>query len=444
MSSGACGSDLETGPCDDASSLFTGYTGREGLSRALTKGSGPPSEQQRTSAALSVGYSTVNAAFDSMSAALPVEDSPKAKVAREVEGATSLTTAEAGAGAADGAPDMRHIVTEDTPFRRGMHTELELRQAAETEEGARGTAAQQEAATSGITAAASGRGDSEVPVVKLLPLVLGKGGCGCVYAGEMGGLPVAVKLIAEDLSQLHPDDAADELEVLARCTHPCIVRVLAACAKPPRPCIVMESARPPMPAHGTLGESPDRWPPRLVRLITECWDKDPRRRPAAAEVVKRLLVFQQDLELGSVMVESGDVKSTGGEGAASRGVLEALEALHISQDLMPEAGPEGLGAEGGSGAPGPKAALASSPHRASPSSGLLNRAHGTASANGVASAARVPPWVSPIPEESTREAAGEEDMGSAMALACSPQAGPGGPSSPTESPEAEDLQGIQG
>ncbi|KAG2491543.1 hypothetical protein HYH03_010114 [Edaphochlamys debaryana] len=267
------------------------------------------------------------------------------------------------------------------------------------------------------------------------------GGFGRVYAGEMGGQAVAVKLIAEDLGHLHPEDAAhlvrgfeQELEVLARCSHPCIVRVLAACANPPRPCIVMErmetslermlhgapgtllplpvvihialevargleylhptvlhrdlkpgnvlindphsphpvvkisdfglsrlrqtmlqtmhpeagtpaylapecydlsaegityktdiyswgvlvwealagykpwsgmntvkiavsiqvhNARLPMPAVGAPGEGIDRWPLKLVRLIAECWDRDPLRRPAAAELVKRLLLIQE-------------------------------------------------------------------------------------------------------------------------------------------------------
>ncbi|KAG2491542.1 hypothetical protein HYH03_010113 [Edaphochlamys debaryana] len=286
----------------------------------------------------------------------------------------------------------------------------------------------------------------EIPVVRLLPKLLGRGGFGRVYAGEMDGQAVAVKLIAEDLGLLNPRDAAEivkgfeqELEVLARCSHPCIVRMLAACAKPPRPCIVMErmetslermlhgapgtllplpvvihialevargleylhptvlhrdlkpgnvlindphsphpvvkisdfglsrlrqtmlqtmhpeagtpaylapecfdlsapgitykadiyawgilvwealagiklikpwmgmtivniavsvqvcNCRLPMPAvgMGAPGEGIDRWPPRLVRLIAECWDRDPLRRPAAAELVKRLLVIQE-------------------------------------------------------------------------------------------------------------------------------------------------------
>ncbi|KAG2491585.1 hypothetical protein HYH03_010152 [Edaphochlamys debaryana] len=274
--------------------------------------------------------------------------------------------------------------------------------------------------------------------VQLQPLVLGHGVLGRVYAGEADGQAVAVKLLPESLGDLSSAAAVQqELEVLARCTHPCVVRVLAACTKPPRPCIVMErmetsldgllygrpdtllplpvvvhialevargleylhptvlhgdlkpgnvlisnpdsatpdvkitdaglsqarreatlqtghpdpgtaaylapesfkpvdevvtcktdiyswgvlvwealagvqpwlgltsanialyvheyDARLPMPPHGTRGEDSSRWPGMMVRLLTECWDKDPLRRPAAAELVRRLLVIQQAL-----------------------------------------------------------------------------------------------------------------------------------------------------
>ncbi|KAG2491591.1 hypothetical protein HYH03_010158 [Edaphochlamys debaryana] len=526
MSSGACGSDIEAGTCDDASSLFNG---REGLSRAVTLKSTGPASAQHPSATLSVSGSIAGTAHDALNSTLPVLDSPTVEAcedARAARGAERVAAAATAVGAAGGAPGMGHIVTEDTPFRRGMHTELELRQAAEVEEGG---AAKPRATTGGPAAAGSGFGGSGgVPVVRLSAIVLGKGGCGCVYAGEMGGLPVAVKLIAEDLSQLHPDDAADVAKAFEQASgvgaegametslegmlygrpdtllplpvvihialevargleylHPSVVHrdlkpgnVLINNPDSPKPVVKITdfglsrlmstllvtenpeagtpayvapecydldadgithkadiyawgvlvwealagvrpwlglntvniamhvhvySSRPPMPAHGTLGESPDRWPPRLVRLITECWDKDPRRRPAAAEVVKRLLVFQQDLELGSVSVGGGDVRSTGGEAAASREVLEALEALSISSDLQPAPGTERQGAEGCSGTAGVTppvvtATTTTQPAAASPARVPSYRGNAGLSGNGVASAARAPPWVSPIPE----------------------------------------------
>ncbi|PNH07261.1 putative serine/threonine-protein kinase, partial [Tetrabaena socialis] len=83
-----------------------------------------------------------------------------------------------------------------------------------------------------------------VDIVKLLPVVLGKGAFGRVYEGTYRGQRVAVKQVV-DLSEgatLEDLQAsfAQELEVLGRCEHPNILRILAACLTPPRPCLVME------------------------------------------------------------------------------------------------------------------------------------------------------------------------------------------------------------
>ncbi|GIL85729.1 hypothetical protein Vretifemale_14113 [Volvox reticuliferus] len=43
-----------------------------------------------------------------------------------------------------------------------------------------------------------------------------------------------------------------------------------------------------------LGE--DRCPPKLGRLIHACWERDPARRPAAAEVVKQLALILQQIQ----------------------------------------------------------------------------------------------------------------------------------------------------
>ncbi|GIM04032.1 hypothetical protein Vretimale_8663 [Volvox reticuliferus] len=40
---------------------------------------------------------------------------------------------------------------------------------------------------------------------------------------------------------------------------------------------------------------PERCPPKLKSLIQRCWDEVPERRPAAAEVVKELLLVQLKL-----------------------------------------------------------------------------------------------------------------------------------------------------
>ncbi|KAG2499789.1 hypothetical protein HYH03_002086 [Edaphochlamys debaryana] len=44
----------------------------------------------------------------------------------------------------------------------------------------------------------------------------------------------------------------------------------------------------------------DRCPPRLFELLAQCWDYEPERRPAAAELAKELLVLQELVERGLV------------------------------------------------------------------------------------------------------------------------------------------------
>ncbi|GLC53913.1 hypothetical protein PLESTB_000803300 [Pleodorina starrii] len=46
------------------------------------------------------------------------------------------------------------------------------------------------------------------------------------------------------------------------------------------------------------GLSSDRCPRKLWQLVYDCWDKDPQRRPAAAEVVKTLILVQQQVGAG--------------------------------------------------------------------------------------------------------------------------------------------------
>ncbi|GIL71128.1 hypothetical protein Vretifemale_1731 [Volvox reticuliferus] len=94
--------------------------------------------------------------------------------------------------------------------------------------------------------------------VVLLPTVRGKGSFGRVVEGVYQGRKVAVKLLAEGLApfmatsdvsgpgalpntkavQLHT--LGREVEVLARCCHPNVIRLLAACVTPPSLCLVME------------------------------------------------------------------------------------------------------------------------------------------------------------------------------------------------------------
>eukprot|EP00198_Chlamydomonas_reinhardtii_P011682 XP_001701019.1 predicted protein [Chlamydomonas reinhardtii] len=56
--------------------------------------------------------------------------------------------------------------------------------------------------------------------------------------------------------------------------------------------VTVQGKRPPWPA----GLERSRCPKRLRALIEECWDPVPRRRPAAAEVVKRLMMILQSVQ----------------------------------------------------------------------------------------------------------------------------------------------------
>ncbi|GLI63324.1 hypothetical protein VaNZ11_006240 [Volvox africanus] len=63
--------------------------------------------------------------------------------------------------------------------------------------------------------------------------------------------------------------------------------------------VAMHQRRPPL---GLLSD--ERCPPKLRSLITACWDPDPVRRPAAAEVAKRLTLVQEALNVGERLTES--------------------------------------------------------------------------------------------------------------------------------------------
>ncbi|GIL85301.1 hypothetical protein Vretifemale_13902 [Volvox reticuliferus] len=67
--------------------------------------------------------------------------------------------------------------------------------------------------------------------------------------------------------------------------------------------VAMHHRRPPL---GVLSET--RCPPKLRSLIRACWDPVPRRRPAAAEVVKALALVQEALSVAQHQQHGGNVE----------------------------------------------------------------------------------------------------------------------------------------
>ncbi|KAG2496695.1 hypothetical protein HYH03_005111 [Edaphochlamys debaryana] len=135
------------------------------------------------------------------------------------------------------------VVTGRTPFRADMRCNGEL-QVHEPGQSRAPDAGSGPAASAAPTPPAAPGGEDNV--VKLLPDVLGRGGFGRVRKGVYQGSLVAVKQLLGEHDAGTPGyerviaTFSQELEVLARCEHPCIVRLLAACVKPPAPFVVLE------------------------------------------------------------------------------------------------------------------------------------------------------------------------------------------------------------
>ncbi|KAG2485568.1 hypothetical protein HYH03_015732 [Edaphochlamys debaryana] len=363
------------------------------------------------------------------------------------EGGSSAAPSGRGRGGSRCAPS-RGVLSGLTPFRVDVHCSGDLQLDELTPVGSPEGPASSRSVAGSSPLMMSGAVDDNV--VRLLPEVLGKGACGRVRKGLYRGQYVAVKqLLGEhDLAAATNAKALaatfnQELEVLARCEHPCIVRLLAACVKPfvvlemletsldkllygsgagllpmplvlhiglevargleylhptvthrdlkpanvlindpwgPKPVVkltdfglarlretVMHTTNPeagtpaymapecfdigndvithkadmyalgvllwemlagslpwrgkgivevaysvsmlsqrlPMPPAG-LDSPPERWPRKIVRLIQQCWDSDPDRRPAAAEAVKWLALEQQREESCPASLGPGD------------------------------------------------------------------------------------------------------------------------------------------
>ncbi|KAG2501095.1 hypothetical protein HYH03_000913 [Edaphochlamys debaryana] len=69
--------------------------------------------------------------------------------------------------------------------------------------------------------------------------------------------------------------------------------------------VTMRNGRLPMPPWEAPGGCPSRWPAKMIRLIDSCWDRDPRRRPAAEEVVKALHLIKTRMQMDGILPPDG-------------------------------------------------------------------------------------------------------------------------------------------
>ncbi|KAG2493123.1 hypothetical protein HYH03_008550 [Edaphochlamys debaryana] len=169
-----------------------------------------------------------------------------------VSGCSPPVSSRTGATCRSGAEAA--VLTGLTPFRadvrRGDRLQLDESAVAGGPNDSSASTATGPPSSSQQSGAGSGGGSAgNDEVVRLLPEVLGKGGFGRVRRGVYRGRAVAVKqldmgahdpLAATPSARLLVNAFRQELEVLARCEHPCVVRLLAACVKPPAPFVVLE------------------------------------------------------------------------------------------------------------------------------------------------------------------------------------------------------------
>ncbi|KXZ47202.1 hypothetical protein GPECTOR_37g208 [Gonium pectorale] len=82
-----------------------------------------------------------------------------------------------------------------------------------------------------------------------------------------------------------------------------------------------------------LDHLPDRrCPPQLRRLIRQCWEADPLRRPAAAEAVKELHLLQR--EVASLDLPGGGGDAAAGAAAAAAAAACGSEAAYAIESML--------------------------------------------------------------------------------------------------------------
>ncbi|XP_062199359.1 U-box domain-containing protein 33-like isoform X2 [Phragmites australis] len=154
--------------------------------------------------------------------------------------------------------------------------------------------------------------------------LIGEGGYGPVYKGNLGGVPVAIKLLRPHGRQGFPE-YQQEVVVLSRLKHPHIVRIIGVC---PESCSLVYEHLP----NGTLLDRLSKgllWKDR-VRILAE-----QRSALAYLHSSRPHAIIHADLKLTNILLDAGNVSRLGDFGTARVVHVKPLEEETISRRTNP-------------------------------------------------------------------------------------------------------------
>lgn len=155
--------------------------------------------------------------------------------------------------------------------------------------------------------------------------LIGQGGYGPVYKGNLGGMPVAIKILKPRGSQGFPE-FLQEMVVLSRLEHPHIVKLIGVC---PESCsLVYEHL-----CNGTLldrlKQGGLQWEDR-IRILTE-----QRSALVYLHSSRPNAIIHADLKLNNILLDAGDVSRLGDFGTARVVPVKPLEEETIIRRTVP-------------------------------------------------------------------------------------------------------------
>ncbi|KAF8780633.1 hypothetical protein HU200_001235 [Digitaria exilis] len=154
--------------------------------------------------------------------------------------------------------------------------------------------------------------------------IIGEGGYGPVYKGNLGGMPVAIKLLRPHGKQGFPE-YQQEVAMLSRLEHPHIVKLIGVCQES---CSLVYEHLP----NGTLQDRLANglpWEDR-VRILSE-------QRSALKYLHSRRpnAIIHADLKLTNILLDAGDVSRLGDFGTARAVHVKPLEEETIVRRTIP-------------------------------------------------------------------------------------------------------------